>query len=163
MGPIIVSRFFVGGVVCTMDIEIHQTPISFCLAGISSVVENNAWAPVGMRLMNEMWGIVKGTGTKTTGINHWVYLSDSRMLTGVELLPGVAIPAGLESLQFELTRYLKHIHVGPYQELPAKWNALKTEIAARGERMGKYSVEVYGHHSDDPAKVETTIYIGLEG
>lgn len=146
-----------------MDIEIQQTPISFCLAGISTFVENNAWAPVGMKLMNELWEILKGTGTKTTGVNYWVYLPGSRMLTGVELLPGVEIPEGLESLQFELTRYLKHIHVGPYQTLPAKWEALKGEIASRGERMGKYGLEVYGHHSDDPAKTETTIYIGLEG
>lgn len=145
-----------------MDIEIQQAPVSFCLAGLSAVVENNAWGPVGLGLMNQLWGIVKGSGAKTIGINHWVYLPGSRMFTGVELAPGVAVPDGLESLQFELTRSLKHVHIGPYQTLPAKWSALKAEIAARGERMGKYSLEVYGHHNDDPQKIETTIYIGLE-
>lgn len=145
-----------------MDIEIQQTPISFCLAGLSATVENNAWAPVGMGLMKEMWEIVNSSGTTTTGVNHWVYLPGSRMFTGVELASDASIPPGLGSLQFELHRYLKHVHIGPYQTLPAKWSALKAEIAARGERMGKYSLEVYGHPSDDPAKSETTIYIGLE-
>ncbi len=144
-----------------MDVEIVESPKSFVLAGLSGHVENNAFGPVGMKLMNELWRIVKETATPNSGINHWVYLPGSRMFTGVELLPEARVPAGLETLRFELPRYLHHLHVGPYQGLPAKWMALKTEIAARGERMGAYSLEIYGHHSDDPAKTETTILIGL--
>jgi hypothetical protein len=34
-----------------------------------------------------MWKVVKGTGTATTGINHWVYLPDHQMFVGVKLLP----------------------------------------------------------------------------
>ncbi|MFO0978878.1 MAG: hypothetical protein U0996_20890 [Planctomycetaceae bacterium] len=144
-----------------MDVEIVEVPKSFVLVGLSGQVENNAFGPVGMKLMNELWRIVKGTGTPNSGVNLWVYLPGSRMFTGVELLPGAEAPAGLESLNFELPRYLKHVHIGPYQALPVKWMTLKTEIAARGERMGPYSLEIYGHHSDDPAATETTILIGL--
>jgi effector-binding domain-containing protein len=71
------------------------------------------------------------------------------------------MPDPLEPLAFELPRYLKHVHVGPYQELPQKWKALKAELLARGEVIGSPSLEVYGHHCDDPAKSETTILIGL--
>ena len=145
-----------------MKIEIVETPIRFSLHGKSSVVENERFGEVGMKLMDEMWRIVKGTGTATTGINHWVYLPAGRMFTGVELRPDATAPAGLEPLQFQLQRYLKHIHIGPYQALPAKWKALKDELATRGEIIGAPSLEVYGHHCDDPAKLETTILIGLQ-
>ncbi len=56
---------------------------------------------------------------------------------------------------------MTHVHVGPYQSLPQKWKDLKAELAARGEVVDSPSLEVYGHHCDDPAKVETTILIGL--
>ena len=144
-----------------MQIEIVETPIRFQLHGRSATVVDNAYGPVGMSLMDEMWKIVKGTGTVTTGVNHWVYLPNCRMFTGVELLPEVITPDGLEPLQFELVRYLKHIHIGSYQALPAKWKALKEELAARDEAIGPHSLEIYGHHCNDPTKTETTILIGL--
>jgi hypothetical protein len=113
--------------------------------------------------MNQVWKIVKESHAATSGINHWVYLPDDRMFVGVELLPGSPTPDELESLEFELPRYLKHLHTGPYQDLPEKWKALKTELAHRGEAIGSPSLEIYGHHHcDDPSKLETTILIGLE-
>lgn len=53
------------------------------------------------------------------------------------------------------------VHVGPYQALPQKWKDLKAELVARGEVIGSPSLEVYGHHCDDPGKLETTILVGL--
>ena len=83
------------------------------------------------------------------------------MFVGVELLEPAPTPEQLEPLKFELPRYLKHLHVGPYQDLPEKWKALKAEVASRGETMTLPSLEVYGHHCGDPAKLQTTILIGL--
>jgi effector-binding domain-containing protein len=85
------------------------------------------------------------------------------MFVGVELRSPQQSPAPdrLEPLEFELPRYLKHVHVGPYQALPQKWKELKAELLARSEVIGSPSLEVYGHHCDDPAKLETTILIGL--
>ncbi|HEY7326200.1 MAG TPA: GyrI-like domain-containing protein [Gemmataceae bacterium] len=147
-----------------MNIEIIEEPIRFHLHGISGVVENERYGEVGLRLMNEMWQAVKGAKIPTTGINHWVYLPDGRMFVGAELRSTRQgpMPDQLEPLEFELPRYLKHVHVGPYQALPQKWKALKDELAARGEVIGSPSLEVYGHHCDDPAKLETTILIGLQ-
>lgn len=85
------------------------------------------------------------------------------MFVGVELRtpqPG-PMPAMGEPLEFELPRYLKHVHVGPYQALPQKWKELMVELLARGEVIGSQSLEVYGHHCGDPAKLETMILIGL--
>src|SRR5256714_3982903 len=110
-----------------MKIEIIEEPIRFHLHGISGVVENERYAEVGLRLMNEMWQVVKGAKVPTTGINHWVYLPDRRMFVGVQLRnPQQApLPDELERLEFELQRYMKHVHVGPYQELPRKWKDLQ--------------------------------------
>ena len=147
-----------------MKIEIIDEPIPFYLHGIGDVVENLQFGEVGFRLMNEMWQVVKGAGISTTGINHWVYLPDRKMFVGVEVRypQQVSMPFRLEPIEFELRRYLKHVHIGPYQALPQKWSELKAELADRGEIIGSHSLEIYGHHCDDPTKLETTILIELE-
>ncbi len=147
-----------------MKIEIIEEPIRFHLHGIGGVVENDRYAEVGLRLMNEMWQAVKGAGLPTTGINHWVYLPNERMFVGVELRSPQQYPTPdqLEPLEFELRRHMKHVHVGPYQALPQKWKDLKAELAVRGEIIGSPSLEIYGHHCDDLSKLETTILIGLQ-
>lgn len=149
-----------------MDLEILDTPVRFHLYGLSSEVENEQYGPTGLRLMDAMWKAVKDAGLKTTGINHWVYLPDGRMFVGVEVQdPDKGrVPGLLEPLGFELRRYLKHVHVGPYQELPQKWQTLMAELAARGETVSFPSLEVYGHACEgDTSQPETTILIGLKG
>jgi len=146
-----------------MNIEIVDEPVQFHLHGIGGVVENERFGEVGLRLMNELWQVVKEARIPTTGINHWVYLPDGRMFVGVELRSAQQSPTRdlLQPLEFELKRHMKHVHVGPYQALPQKWQVLKAELAARGEVIGSPSMEVYGHHCDDPSESETTILIGL--
>jgi hypothetical protein len=119
-----------------MEIEIFDEPIRFRLHGKWSVVENQRYGEVGLRLMNEMWKAVKDAKIQTTGINHWVYMADNRMSVGVEVKNAhqATIPDQLELFDFDLRRYMKHLHVGPYQALPQKWKDLKTELDALGER-----------------------------
>ncbi len=143
-----------------MQIEIVTTPARFCLHGIGGVVENERYGEVGFRLMNRMWQVIKEAKVPNKGINHWVYLPDNRMFVGVEL-SSPPHPAALETVEFELQRFLKHVHVGPYQALPQKWRDLKAELARMGEVIGSPSLEVYGHHDENEAKLETTILIGL--
>jgi len=147
-----------------MNAEIIEDPIRFRLHGIGGLVENERYGEVGLRLMNEMWQVVNASRIPTTGINHWVYLPDGRMFVGVELRNPQQSPTPdqLEPLEFELRRYLKHVHVGPYQALPQKWKELTTELAARGEVLGLPSLEIYGHHCDEPSELETTILLGLQ-
>lgn len=145
-----------------MEIEIIETPIRFHLHGLASRVQGNNFGEVGMELMNEMWKIVKESNTANSGINHWVYLPDGKMFVGVELLQNTRSPEQLEPLIFELQRHLKHVHVGPYQALPAKWASMKSALAGRGETISSPSLEIYGHHFEDPSKLETTILIGLQ-
>lgn len=146
----------------TVNIEIGTSPLEFHLCGLGSQVDNSQFGAVGMRLMNELWSTVRAAQVPTKGTNHWVYLADRSMFVGVELQDReAAVPQPLKGLDVRLSRYAKHVHVGPYQELPAKWLALTGELAARGEVIRNPSLEVYGHHSDEPGKQETTILIGL--
>ena len=150
----------------SLELTIVEEPIRFSLHGLSSTVEKNRYAEVGLRLMDELWRIVKQAKLPTTGINHWVYFADNRMFVGVEIRNAeqATIPDSLGSCKFELTRYSKHVHVGPYQELPQKWQALKNELSARGESITAPSLEVYGHSCEDAdeSKAETTILMGLK-
>lgn len=149
-----------------MEIEIIEKPIRFKLYGLSSTVEDRRYGEVGLRLMSEMWRIVKEAKLATTGINHWVYFADDRMYVGIEVrIPEQStIPGSLKPCEFELTRFSKHVHVGPYHELPEKWQALAAELSARGESVTMPSLEVYGHtcEGDDESKAETTILMDLK-
>ncbi len=149
-----------------MKIDIIQQPLQFRLHGLSSVVENHTYGETGLRLMDAMWRSVNETGLKTTGINYWVYLDGDRMFTGVEVrdLEPAESPGSLELCAFELTRYAKHLHIGPYHDLPQKWQALKDELAQRGETVTMPSLEVYDHSCEDADEhnTETTILLGLK-
>jgi hypothetical protein len=146
-----------------MNYEIIESPIRFRLHGIAGNVENERYAEVGLRLMNEMWQVVKGAKIPTTGINHWVYLPAGRLFVGVALQsPQQSTPDRLDPLEFELLRYIKHLHVGPFQALPQKWKDLMAKLAGRGETVCSPSLEVYGHHCDESSDLETTILIGLK-
>lgn len=147
-----------------MQIDTVEEPIRFRLHGISAPVENERYAEVGMGLMDAMWNAIKGAGTPTEGINHWVYLPDGRMFVGVVIREEgqASIPQPLELLEFELRRYAKHLHVGPYRMLPQVWKSLMAELAARGEKIGSPCLEIYGHHCDESSDPETTILICLQ-
>lgn len=149
-----------------MDIEIIDQPIRFHLHGLSSSVDNHAYGKVGCRLMDEMWKVVSEAKLKTTGINHWVYFADDRMFVGVEVKDAekATIPDQFEQCDCELSRYSKHVHIGPYHDLPRKWQSLKAKLSARGEIVTMPSLEVYGHscEGDDESKAETTILMGLK-
>lgn len=144
-------------------IELLQAPVSFQLFGISGAVAGEKYAETGLRLMDQMWKVVREARLPHTGTNHWVYFPGDRMFVGVEIqTTDLAIPPALEPIKIELARSAKHLHVGPYHELPQKWKDLKAELAARGETVMLPSLEVYGHACSDPAKAETTIYLNLK-
>lgn len=147
-----------------MNYEIIETPRQINLHGISGIVQNEQYGMTGMRLMNELWPLVKGANLLNTGINHWVYLPDNRMFTGVELLntANTLVPKQLESLEVKLHRYLEHVYIGPYEALPQKWSELKSMLRMLGEVIVSPSLEIYGHHCNDKSKLETTILISLD-
>ncbi len=148
----------------TMDVQIIDVPIRFSLFGLSARVENHRYGPVGLQLMDAVWKLVKEHDLRTTGINHWVYLPADVLFVGIDVQASndSTLPMGLKPLAFELRRYLKHLHVGPYDMLPQKWADLKALLATSGESPSLPSLEIYGHACEDPNAAETTILMGLE-
>lgn len=146
-----------------MNIEIVAEPVGFRLHGIRGTVANDRFGEVGLRLMNEMWQMVRSRGIATTGINHWVYLDANELFVGVELTDGepIAAAGALEPIEILLPRYARHLHVGAYQALSLKWRDFRAELASLGERVSLPSLEIYGHHCDAPSLLETTLLIGL--
>jgi hypothetical protein len=148
-----------------MELAIVDAHILYRWHGLSGAVGDRSYGEAGCALMDEMWRIVNGAKLPNGGINHWVYFAGDRMFVGVELHcePG-AIPDSLEQCEFELTRYARHVHIGSYRDLLAKWKALTAELAARGERVTMPSLEIYGHSCEgaDDSTQETTILLGLQ-
>ena len=144
-----------------MTPEIIDSPFRVVLVGHRGRVEGASYGPTGKQLMDRLWSEVRQRGIKTKGVNHWVYLPGSEMFTGVELLDPAAEVGPLERLMVVLPRYARRLHVGPYSGLADAWCEMKAALAAAGETPAATGLEVYGHWNEDPAKLETTILIGL--
>ena len=144
-----------------MNAQIVNEPFRVSLVGKRGTVDGERWGQVGRQLMDAMWAQVKALGLRTTGINHWVYLPDHELFTGVELRDAAAATGSLEPLHVELTRYLRYVHRGPYTDLPAVWQQLKDHLAQTGQTIVAPSLEIYGHWNEDPNQLTTTILIGL--
>ncbi len=132
--------------------------------GYRGLIKDGIVHASGKPLMDRMWREVQDHRIKTTGINHWVYLPDSLIFTGVELkepTTDVGTLGTLEMLNVSLERYVKHLHVGPYSTLGATWMQLMEELKKRCEKSEYPNLEIYGHWNADEAKCETTILIGL--
>ncbi len=145
-----------------MNIKISGEPFRVALLGYGGAINDGDVAASGKRLMDRMWRDIQDRHIKTKGINHWVYLSNSAMFTGVELAEPTTDVGTLEKLNVSLDRYLRHVHVGPYSTLPRIWPLLFAQLKARDEVPKCPNLEVYGHWNKDPSKCETTILIGLE-
>ena len=144
-----------------MHIEIIDAPLRISLVGFYGALDGESVPVVGKRLMDKMWREVQDLGLKTKGINHWVYLPDSMMFTGIELAEGTTAIGTLEPLDLSLERYLRYVHTGPYSTLPQIWPQLFAELKQQGENPTNPCLEIYGHWNQDPSKCETTIVIGL--
>ena len=93
-----------------MQIEIIDAPLQISLFGYHGSLDGESVPVVGKRLMDKMWREVQANGLKTKGINHWVYLPDSMMFTGIELAEGATANGTLEPLEVSLERYLRYVH-----------------------------------------------------
>ena len=146
-----------------MQYEIINSPFHVTLFGVRGTISGEIVPVVGKRLMDAMWTEVHAYDIKTKGINHWVYLPNSAMFVGVELAAAQADRnGGLEQLKVSLDRYLRHVHKGPYSELPQVWPQLMADLKQQGETSVLPNLEIYGHWHSDETKCETTIIIGLK-
>jgi hypothetical protein len=146
-----------------MDIEIVNTAYQVNLVGKSGRTQGKCYGEKGRELMDAMWSEIRSREIRTTGLNHWVYLPDSQLFTGVELLAPNDDLGSLLSLRVMLDRFVRHVHRGPYSDLPKVWQELSERIKNLDETRVYPNLEIYGHWKNDPSELETTILIGLKG
>ena len=144
-----------------MDIEIASVPFRVTLFGYRGLIKDGIVHASAKPLMDKMWQEVQDRRIKTTGINHWVYLPDSMIFTGIELQEPTTDVGTLETFAVSLDRYVKYLHVGAYSTLGAIWPQLMAALRQRGEKPQYPNLEIYGHWNADESKCETTILIGL--
>jgi len=143
-----------------MDVEIINDPFTVELYGFSGVVVNRNFGETGMRLMNKMWGLVKGNNLKNKGINVWVY-ENQNMFTGVELDEQPDSSLGLELKKVALTKYARYKHIGPYHKLYEANAHLREAVTAKGYRTSYPTMEIYGHATPNENESETDILVSL--
>ncbi|WP_299460773.1 GyrI-like domain-containing protein [uncultured Gimesia sp.] len=144
-----------------MNLEISSVPYRVILFGYRGLIKDGSVHASAKPLKDRMWKEVQDRRIKTTGINHWVYLPDSMIFTGIELKEPTTEVGTLESLEVSLDRYVKYLHVGPYSTLGATWLELMEELKKHNVKPDYPHLEIYGHWNADETKCETTILIGL--
>jgi effector-binding domain-containing protein len=112
--------------------------------------------------LDKVWAFLRGhPGLRTDGHNIFLYHHENPEMMpvdfGVEVtreFPGegevdcVTTPGGEAAVM---------VHRGPYSALAAAHQALHEWFRSSGRSVGKYSMEIYGDPTPDPAKTETTI------
>jgi hypothetical protein len=127
------------------------------LYGFSGVAARQDWASTGKNLMNQLWQEVRFLELPNKGINIWVYDEGYQLFTGIELMTPPPAGCPLESKTVSLPRYAYYKHIGPYSEMKTTYEAAREEFKKVGIRARLPYVEIYGHGTDDPLKLETEL------
>jgi len=140
-----------------MDIEIIEKKLRLELYGASGVALNQDWEQTGFALMNEMWKQIKAADVKHKGLNVWVYERGNKMFAGVELESKPGSDLLLEFKTITLLRYAYYKHIGPYSQIREAGSKVTEELTRRGLQTGLPYIEIYGHWTDDEARLETEL------
>lgn len=127
------------------------------LYGFSGVAARQDWASTGKNLMNQLWQEVRFLELPNKGINIWVYEEGYQLFTGVELMTPPPAGCPLVCKNVSLLRYAYYKHIGPYTEMKTTYEAAREEFKKVGIHARLPYVEIYGHWTDDPSKLETEL------
>jgi effector-binding domain-containing protein len=115
-----------------------------------------------------VWDLLRARDIETTGHNVVVYWDEpGRSLMhspegiavdiGVEVLAPFDSDADLISTATPAGPMVSALHVGPYEELGRTYRALLDYCRARNIALAGPYWEYYGHWTDDPHRLETTV------
>jgi hypothetical protein len=147
-----------------MNIKIVDAPLELNLSGVAKTHDPlKSYGDDLIELLDVVWKSVKSRAIPTTGINHVVYGDQDEVFAGVVILPPGEMPDGLEARHIVLKRYAYYKYIGSYAGLPQAHKAMAEEIDRLGLVRTTPQIEIYGHWTEDPAKLETElIYTLLE-
>jgi len=145
-----------------MKIEIIHNELKLSVSGFSGVATNKNYAGTAFALMDKMWPAVKSKGLKHKGLNIWVYESDERVFAGVELEDPFLKDTALEQKVILLAKYAYYKHIGPYSQLKQVGDNMQNELRKMGLKSVFPFIEIYGHWTNDEAKLETALIIAID-
>lgn len=145
-----------------MNIEVVDKNFRLCIYGFSGVAVNKDYVGTAFQLTDKMWRTVKASGLKHKGINIWVYESGERIFAGVELNEIPDRETGLEQKDICLSKYAYYKHVGPYNLIKQAGQNMNDELASKGFETCLPYVEIYGHWTEDEARLETGLLMCLQ-
>ena len=119
-----------------------------------------------------VWDLMKARNIQSTGHNVVVYHDEP----GRDLMhspAGIPVDIGAEILERFASddhlictetpggRFISAMHVGPVEQLHEAYDAILAAVRSEGLKLAGPYWEFYGHWSDDPAALETTVSYSL--
>jgi hypothetical protein len=145
-----------------MKVDIIEKRLTLDIHGFSGVSISKDYARTAFQLMDRMWQTVKAKELKNKGLNIWVYEPNDKVFAGVELYDSSNDDTGLEHKVIDLPRYAYYKHVGPYSLLKQAGQNMRAELKSKGFETSSPYIEIYGHWTNDEAKLETELLICLK-
>src|SRR5450432_1830655 len=145
-----------------MNVEIINKPFHLDIYGFSGVALNKDYAATAFKLSGKMWEQVKANNLKNKGMNVWVYETNDRVFTGIELDNVPQYDTGLEKKSVAMTKYAYYKHIGPYNLLKQVGLDMRNEIKRQGFETQLPYIEIYGHWTSDETKSETELFMCLK-
>jgi uncharacterized protein YvpB len=145
-----------------MNVEIINKPFHLDIYGFSGVALNKDYAATAFKLSGKMWEQVKANNLKNKGMNIWVYETNDRVFTGIELDNVPQHDTGLEQKSVAMTKYAYYKHIGPYNLLKQVGLDMRNEIKRQGFETQLPYIEIYGHWTSDETKSETELFMCLK-
>jgi effector-binding domain-containing protein len=141
-----------------MKIKIVDTTLELKLCGVAKIHDQaKSYGDELVELLNVVWESVKSRGIPTTGINYAVYGDQGEVFAGVVMRMPEIMPDGLSARVILLERHAYFKYVGPYEGLPRAHKEMREEFERLGLTRKSPLIEVYGHWTEDPAKLETEL------
>lgn len=145
-----------------MQITISETPWVKTLFGLAKTHDpSQSYGDEIVAFLSAVWEAVHKNQIATTGINHVVYGENGEYFCGLECNGQLQQIPGLIQRRVTLERYAYYKLTGPYSEIPRVYREMQTEINRLALQAVAPAVEIYGHWTDDPGKLETAILIQI--
>jgi effector-binding domain-containing protein len=115
-------------------------------------------------MLDEVWACVSAAGANRGCRNVMLYLDDvPHVEVGVELLEAFGFAGRVRASALPGGQVAMTVHRGPYGGLGAAHSAVVHWCAGQGLQLAGPRWEIYGHHRDNPAELETEVYHLLGG
>jgi effector-binding domain-containing protein len=132
---------------------------------VAVIAATTTWAEfpqVWRHLLDQVHASVRWGGPGRKGRNVMLYKDDvPNVEIGVELNQAAEFEAPVIRSALPAGRVAMTIHKGPFTELGAAHGAVLRWCSEQGLQPAGPRWEIYGHHDDDPALLQTEVYYVL--